>query len=400
MKKISLVLSSLTLASLLTFAGCDNNENSSSALQNSTNTPISTTTSTSTTVSSSIITSSNAPVKEKHTVTFVLNNGEENKERSVSHNGFIVEPASFEKEYYVIEGWYTDPECVREKWNFEVDRVTEDITLYAKWEVNYQDWIWRLSRLASKQTIMLYVEHFGSASSTSASTAGFGSGVVIAKETDDSGQEYFYALSNNHVVSAENDKGETVVYPKRRITIYDHYQNQYYAELLATENTYDLSLVKFKTTPDIYGVGGSMADPEYENGQYAVRVATFAESDPEAGVDVASYGSPIAQMGVCTIGNITYYGDGCISENDKGISFIHEFEVIHHNASILSGNSGGPLFDAALNLVGINYGSSGSNDTYLSSGDFFAVPISRVRDFLDIYVVDVYDGLYDFLGEL
>ena len=49
-------------------------------------------------------------------------------------------------------------------------------------------------------------------------------------------------------------------------------------------------------------------------------------------------------------------------------------------------------------LVGINYGSSGSNDTYLSSDDFWAVPINLVREYIDLYVETAPE--YDILGEL
>lgn len=41
---------------------------------------------------------------------------------------------SFTRSGYVFEGWYKDDQCT-EPWNFATDRVSSDITLYAKWEL-------------------------------------------------------------------------------------------------------------------------------------------------------------------------------------------------------------------------------------------------------------------------
>ena len=54
----------------------------------------------------------------------------------VKNGSLITEPSSPKFPYYYNEefgGWYKDAECTQ-KWNFETDRVTDDITLYAKWE--------------------------------------------------------------------------------------------------------------------------------------------------------------------------------------------------------------------------------------------------------------------------
>ena len=369
MKKLNLFLSALTVASVLSFAGC--------GIGNGSNTSNSTITST----------------DEKHTVTLVKNNGQQNATRQIRHGKTFIEP-EYEMQYYVIEGWYTDPECEKERWNFAVDTVTEDITLYAKWEVNMEDWIWRLSRIASKSTIMLYVTTYVSGIGSS----GFGSGMVIAKEVDETdGKEYFYALTNNHVVAAQ--KGHNMVkFEKRVVDIYDHYQNVYSAEVLAESNKYDLALVRFDTTWEVEGVAGAFADPSYEKGQYSIKITEFADEDPEVGYDVCSYGSPIAQQGVKTVGKITQYAGGCIYEDKNSVSCITDFDVIHHTASILEGNSGGPLFGPDLKLVGVNYGSSGSNSTYEKSNDYWAVPISEVRNFIDKFVSE--DAPYSFLRDL
>ena len=376
MKKFNLFLSALTVASVISFAGCGT-ENSSQTSN----------------TSNSTITST----EEKHTVTLVKNNGEENATRQIRHGKTFFEP-EYKMDYYVIEGWYTDPECEKERWNFAVDTVTEDITLYAKWEVDMEDWIWRLGRIASKSTIMLFVRAYNSKGALIGG-GGFGSGMVIAKEVDETdGKEYYYALTNNHVVTAQNGNN-MVSFDHRVIHIYDHYQNIYHdAEVLAESNKYDLALVRFDTTWEVESVAGAFADPNYENGEYAIKISEFADEDPVVGYDVCSYGSPIAQQGVNTIGTITQYDGGCIYEGENSVSCITDFDVIHHTASILEGNSGGPLFGPDLKLVGINYGSGGSNSTFETSRDFWAVPISEVRNFIDKFVSE--DAPYSFLREL
>lgn len=53
----------------------------------------------------------------------------------VAENGAtIAEPEAPTADGYTFAGWYTDKECTQaHKWNFAVDAVTLDMTLYAKW---------------------------------------------------------------------------------------------------------------------------------------------------------------------------------------------------------------------------------------------------------------------------
>lgn len=46
--------------------------------------------------------------------------------------GYIIEPINPTAYDYLFDGWYKNAECT-EKWDFENDTVTSDITLYAKW---------------------------------------------------------------------------------------------------------------------------------------------------------------------------------------------------------------------------------------------------------------------------
>jgi uncharacterized repeat protein (TIGR02543 family) len=74
------------------------------------------------------------------TVTFDNNGGDteaDPKVISVVYNGLITPPATEPtKVGYGFYAWYRDAEGIT-KWDFETDRVTQDITLYARWIRNY-----------------------------------------------------------------------------------------------------------------------------------------------------------------------------------------------------------------------------------------------------------------------
>lgn len=406
MKKINLLFSSLIITSLTCFSGCS----FLSIHENSVSSSLSHTNSESNSTSTVIEDSSNDELMGKEVrVTYVPNNGLEPKTRPAYCGELLIEPGSFEREFYELDGWYLD-EKFEDKWNFKRDIVKGDLTLYAKWEINYDEWIYRLARLSSKSTIMFEVRHYKTESDYNknrVTSAGFGSGVVIAKERDyDDGNTYFYALTNNHVVSYSEEEGgnynreEMVDTYKDVISIYDHFYNIYSGELIAKSNKYDLALVRFRNKAIQNGHYGNTTN----DAEVGIKVSEFAKEDPQIGLDVAAYGAPLAQPQVCTVGNVTRYTKGTISQKPNGVSYITDFDVIQHTADILGGNSGGPLFGPDLKIVGINYGSVGHNDTYTTSDMFWAIPVTKVKEFVrnrDKYLCDkMFNDRFEFLDEI
>ena len=75
---------------------------------------------------------------------------------------------------------------------------------------------------------------------------------------------------------------------------------------------------------------------------------------------VLAIGSPIQITGLVTDGKITAlktWGSGRLDpalNKGQSIEFKIPWKVIHHDAAIGSGSSGGPLFDSAGNLIGLN----------------------------------------------
>ena len=66
-----------------------------------------------------------------HTVSFVTLGGSALDDQSVATGGKVIKPEDPTKEGYVFSGWYSDAELTSE-YDFN-SPVTEDITLYAKW---------------------------------------------------------------------------------------------------------------------------------------------------------------------------------------------------------------------------------------------------------------------------
>jgi len=67
------------------------------------------------------------------TVTFASPEGEVYSQTTVEYGSKVEQPEEPVKEGYTFAGWYKEPECIN-AWDFETDVVTDNITLYAKWE--------------------------------------------------------------------------------------------------------------------------------------------------------------------------------------------------------------------------------------------------------------------------
>lgn len=56
--------------------------------------------------------------------------------KGIPYGGVITEPSAPTKFEYIFAGWYLDKELTR-GWDFKIDRVTKNLTLYAKWKEAY-----------------------------------------------------------------------------------------------------------------------------------------------------------------------------------------------------------------------------------------------------------------------
>ena len=72
----------------------------------------------------------------KYPVHFATGEGSAIDSIEVAENGTVEKPADPTREGYDFGGWYKDEECTT-PWNFTADKVTEETTLFAKWDEVY-----------------------------------------------------------------------------------------------------------------------------------------------------------------------------------------------------------------------------------------------------------------------
>lgn len=77
----------------------------------------------------------NKPEEIKYTVKFESNGGTKTNDVVILQNSKLGKPVDPKKANYKFLGWYKEKEFL-ESWNFELDLVSSNITLYAKWEEN------------------------------------------------------------------------------------------------------------------------------------------------------------------------------------------------------------------------------------------------------------------------
>jgi len=72
-----------------------------------------------------------------HTVNFNANDGSPApNQQTIAYGGKVVRPSAITKTGYGFGGWYKEADCINQ-WDFTSNTVNDDITLYAKWDMNY-----------------------------------------------------------------------------------------------------------------------------------------------------------------------------------------------------------------------------------------------------------------------
>lgn len=81
---------------------------------------------------------------QKYIVNFDSNGGTAVNAVILKEESLLAEPTRVRKQNYTLQGWYKDPEF-KEQWNFESDKVSGNMTLYAKWVLKFQEGIYVLA---------------------------------------------------------------------------------------------------------------------------------------------------------------------------------------------------------------------------------------------------------------
>ncbi|SNT57932.1 putative serine protease PepD [Asanoa hainanensis] len=164
-----------------------------------------------------------------------------------------------------------------------------------------------------------------------------GSGVIV----DDQGR----IITNNHVVE-QAAGGATVQLSDGRSLP---------AQILRTDPSHDLALLQ---------VDSSGLTP-----------ATLGDSSTvQVGDTVLAFGSPLGLSGTVT--------SGIVSALDRDAQDLNLSGLIQTDAPINSGNSGGPLVDAAGQVIAINVANASTSQGGGSIGIGFAIPINSARAIL------------------
>lgn len=147
---------------------------------------------------------------------------------------------------------------------------------------------------------------------------GSGSGFIIKKNGK------YYVITNAHVVeSASTESGS--------IYVFSINQTKYECRVLGGDSFYDLAILEFITTP------GSEID-----------AVEFTKSEPMVGDRVFAIGNPLGAYPYTVT-------DGIISAKNRARGGLTgKFGFLQHTATIIWGNSGGPLINEKGEVVGVN----------------------------------------------
>lgn len=247
----------------------------------------------------------------------------------------------------VFGGWYTTESHTR-LYDFSAT-VENDLSLYAKWVPDAQT----LLNEATEKLVPSTVTVVQKSLVNGVSHAYQGSGVIFKVS-----EKECYLLTNCHV--AQKRKGATT----QAFFVYDAFGNCYTANLYKDAETkktaidpeYDLAVLHFTADAGV-----------------SFRAVTFGDA-PKAGDAVIAIGAPAGQYNAVTVGIAQKYATASLKE-ESYLSNV-SFHVLYHTAPTDHGSSGGGLFNAKLELVGINYAGSESFDLGI------AVPSYRVKRFL------------------
>lgn len=191
-----------------------------------------------------------------------------------------------------------------------------------------------------------------------------------------------YIVTNYHVVSQYISNSNFEIY----IFLNGNQETGHKCELLWSNDALDLAIIKSSYTDIKYA---KMKD----------RVFDCSDSNKiKIGEEVISIGTPIEMtlQNTTTFGRVNGTGRVGAANGDVTTTRIYEY-LIQHQATINSGNSGGPLIDANGYVIGINSCSmvEDKNDDYVA-GINFAVPIYPITKVLD-GVVEAYEAKQEYV---
>ncbi len=175
-----------------------------------------------------------------------------------------------------------------------------------------------------------------------------GSAAIFA-ETDD----YYYALTNSHVVSMDNQAHQVLI-------VTDHEDHEYRG--FVYEGSINLNL--------------DLAILVFEKANHELNVMDITNTKIPMNYPLIAIGNPNSNRDTITTGTALYYER--INTIDDGVVYTHYFEALHHSAETHPGSSGGMVIDYNLNIVGLSFASVETNGNTVSA----AIPSPMIYDYL------------------
>lgn len=168
--------------------------------------------------------------------------------------------------------------------------------------------------------------------------SGAGSGVIVGKAEADN---YYYIVTNNHVIDGA-----------KNITVKTRAGTAYTAELVATDDSADIAVIKIPTSDEL-------------------NVAVWGDSDDlQIGEDLVAIGNPLGSLG----GTVT---KGILSATGRTIEVgNYAMTLLQTDTAINPGNSGGGLFNMRGELIGVVNAKTTDEEI---EGICFAIPANRAR---------------------
>ena len=293
----------------------------------------------------------------KYAVTFAYNNGQPDTASVVNEGKTIAAPTSPDKSNYVFDGWY-DSRTGGAKFDFSKP-ITKNVALYAKFKLDENKINDKIFTELIKGIVKIRNVRYG-VTSGSASYPSTAEGLGFCFRVSNGN---YYILTNNSVAY----KGPS--YENQKITVEDYKGKTYEGYVYKNPNksfraaaaAYDLACIYFRS---------SSTDVESLN---------FSKTAPYVNEDVITLGSLKTQNSNIVYGSIGEFKKVTVTELPTTQSNV-QFDVINHNAFIDQGLSGAPLFNADLQVVGVNYAVNSDSKTG------FAIPVEKIYEFLSEYV--------------
>lgn len=261
------------------------------------------------------------------------------------------------KNNYIFLKWCEDSSKTQE-FDFS-QKITQDTKLYASYTLDAVTINNKINSDTIKSVVTVHNKSYnknfwGKEKDVQTSV---GSGIIL-----NINGEYCYILTNYHLAKKLEDRSY------QTITIEDYAGRQYTGTLYQNPNknvaaisqNYDLALLYIKISSSSN-----------------LQILPYS-TDPQTGDDIIAIGWHNGQKNAIVYGNVLPYEPphNLPSNSKSNVTF----NVINHNSIITGLSSGGPILNSDLVLVGLHFGNS------QSSKEGFAIPVSKILDFWELYI--------------